>query len=93
MINPGADNYSLGRLVDNLVLNFFRGFFAALELMLTRIASGLFFNTRVFLGAGFTNISMSLRSRRARFDASPPRFIAAIIRSRTDLALAISCSR
>jgi len=61
-----------------------------LELTVFRRGRGLFFFASFFfLGFGFANISMSLAFRTARFAASLPRFIAAIILSRTDLALAI----
>src|ERR1035437_3545349 len=72
---------------------FLRGFCAALEFTYARKGRGLFFSARVFLGVGFANISMSFALKRARFDASPPLFIAVIIFSRTDLALAIAPSR
>jgi hypothetical protein len=68
---------------------FFRGVFLALELTFFRRGVRLFFTTRVLLGLGFANMSMSLAFWTALFAASPPRFIAAIILSRTDLALAI----
>src|ERR1019366_7040766 len=72
---------------------FLRGFFAALELTYARRGIGLFFSARAFLGVGFANISTSFALKIARFDASPPLFIAVIIFSRTDLALAIAPSR
>src|ERR1019366_220028 len=72
---------------------FLRGFCAALELTYARKGRGLFFSARAFLGVGFANISMSFALKIARCDASPPLFIAVIIFSRTDLALAIAPSR
>jgi hypothetical protein len=76
------------RLLFFIVL--FRGFFAALELTYARRAIGLLFIARAFLGVGFANLSISFALKMARFDASPPLFIAVIIFSRTDLALAIA---
>jgi outer membrane biosynthesis protein TonB len=65
---------------------FFRGFFLAFELTVFRKGRGLSFSMRAFfLGLGFANISMSLAFWTAHIAASPPRFIAAIILSRTDL--------
>ena len=59
-----------------------------MELTYARRGIGLFFSARVFLGVGFANISTSFALKIARFDASPSLFIAVIIFSRTDLALA-----
>jgi hypothetical protein len=72
---------------------FLRGFFTFLELILARKGRGLFFGARMFIGFGFANISMSFALKIARFAASLPLFIAVIIFSRTDLALAITRSR
>jgi hypothetical protein len=72
---------------------FLRGFFAALELTYARRGIGLFFSAPVFLGVGFANISVSFALKIARLDASRRLFIAAIIFSRTDLALAIAPTR
>ena len=55
-----------------------RGFFLALEFRSLRRGAGLFFSTRLFLGRGFSNTSMSLAFKME----SLLRFIAAIIRSR-----------
>jgi hypothetical protein len=68
---------------------FRRGFFLAFELRSLRKGAGLFFSTRFFLGRGFANTSISF----FRKPAVSPRFIAAIILSRTDLALVITPSR
>jgi hypothetical protein len=67
---------------------FRRGFFLALELRSLRGGAGLFFSTRFFLGRGFSNTSMSLAFKME----SLLRFIAAIIRSRMNLALATTPS-
>jgi hypothetical protein len=68
---------------------FRRGFFLALELRFLRTGGGLFFSTRFFLGRGLANTSMSLAFKME----SLPRFIAAIIRSRMNLALATTPSK